>query len=67
MIMKHQKSVVKSCSKKKQPVIHQPNFKPSHCPNCKQNVWLEFDKEWYCQTCENNFNKQKHQIDKKSS
>ena len=49
----------------KQPVKQLSNFKPSFCPNCKQNNWLEFDKGYYCKNCEYIMNKQKHQIDKK--
>ena len=56
--------VVKKYPKKKnkQPTIqqHLPN-----CPSCKQNKWLEFDKEYNCRNCEYIINKQKHQIDKK--
>ena len=53
--------IVKNYPKTKQPIAQQqlPN-----CPSCKQNNWLEFDKGWYCQNCENIINKQKHQIDK---
>ena len=60
-------SVVKSYfkNKKKQPVTHQPQFKPPSCPICKQNNWLEFDKGYYCKNCEYIINRQKHQIDKK--
>ena len=43
----------------------QQKFKLPHCPSCKQNIWLEFDKGYYCKNCEFNINKQKHQIDKK--
>ena len=48
-------------NKTKHPIIQKqlPN-----CPSCKQNTWLEFDKGYYCQNCEYNINKQKHQIDK---
>ena len=51
-------------NKNKHPIIQKqlPN-----CPSCKQNTWLEFDKVYYCTNCENMINKQKHQIDKKSS
>ena len=35
------------------------------CPSCKRINWLEFDKDFYCQNCEYNINKQKHQIDLK--
>ena len=59
--------VVKNYPKNKQPLIHQQKFKPPSCPSCKQNTWLEFDKGYYCTNCEFIINKQKHQIDKKSS
>ena len=52
--------------KNKQPFIHQqPKIKPPNCPSCKQNNWLDFDKNYYCGKCEYIFNQQKHQIDKK--
>ena len=51
---------VKNYSKKKQPIIQQPN-----CPSGKRNNWLEFDKGYYCQSCEYIINEQKHQVDKK--
>ena len=54
-------------NKNKQPNSQQPKFKPPNCSNCKQNNWLEFDKGYYCENCENIINKQKHQIDKKNS
>ena len=58
--------VVKNYPKNKQPIIQQqPNFRPPDCPSCKENIWLEFDKGYYCKKCENIINKQKHQIDKK--
>ena len=50
---------------KKQPILQQQKFKSPKCPSCKRNKWLEFDKGYYCQNCENNINKQKHQIDEK--
>ena len=58
---------VKNSPKNKQPVFHhqQQKFKPPDCPNCERRNWLEFDKGYYCQTCEYIINKQKHQIDKK--
>ena len=48
-------------NKNKQPILQQqlPN-----CPNCKQKIWLEFHKGYYCKNCEYIFNQQKHQIDK---
>ena len=51
-------------NKIKQPIIKQQKFKPPNCPSCKRNNWLEFDKGYYCQNCDYNINKQKHQIDK---
>ena len=53
--------IVKNYPKNKQPNIQQqlPN-----CPSCKQNIWFEFDKSYYCTNCEFIINKQKHQIDK---
>ena len=56
--------IVKNCTKNKQPIIQQQNFKPPNCPTCKQNIWLEFDKDYYCTNCENIIKKQKHQNDK---
>ena len=58
---------VKNYPKNIQPVVQQPKFTPPNCPSCKQNVWSEFDKNYYCQNFEYIINKQKHQIDKKSS
>ena len=57
--------IVKNYPKNKQPIIQQQKFKPPHCPSCKQNNWLVFDKCYYCKNCEFIINKQKHQIDKK--
>ena len=57
--------VVKNYPKNKQPNIQQQKFKPPNCPSCKQNMWLEFDKGFYCKNCEYIINKQRHQIDKK--
>ena len=59
--------VVKNYPKNKQPIIQnqQQKFKPPNCPTCKQNNWLEFDKEYYCRNCECIINKQRHQIEKK--
>ena len=39
-------------------------MKPPNCPSCKRNIWLEFDRGYYCQNCEYIINKQRHQIDK---
>ena len=52
-------------NKNKQPINQQQKFKPPNCPTCKQNIWLEFDKGYYCTNCEYIINKQKHRIDKK--
>ena len=57
--------IVKNYPKNKKQPIQQQKFKPLNCPTCKQNNWLEIDKGYYCQKCEYNINKQKHQIDKK--
>ena len=60
--------IVKYYPKNKQPIIqHLPNIKPPNCSSCKQNIWLDFNKGYYCQNCEYIINKQKHQIGKKSS
>ena len=58
------KIIVKNYPKNKQPIIQQQKFKPPNCPTCKQNIWLEIDKGYYCKNCEFIINKQKHQIDK---
>ena len=57
--------VVKNYPKNKQPIIRQPKFNLPNCPSCKENVWLEFDRGYYCRNCEYIINKQRHQIDKK--
>ena len=59
--------LVKNYPKNKQAIVQQQKIKPPHCPNCKENNWLEFDKGYYCKNCEYIINKQKHQIEKKSS
>ena len=56
---------VKSYPKNNRPFIHQPKFKPLNCPSCKRNKWLENDEGYYCQSCEYNITKEKHQIDNK--
>ena len=38
---------VKNYPKNKQPIVHKSKFKPSDCPTCKQNIWLEVDKGYY--------------------
>ena len=44
--------VVENYPNNKQSTQQKQNFKPPKCPSCKQNVWLEFDKEYCCQNCE---------------
>ena len=56
------KNYPKNNNKNNQPVIQK---QLPDCPNCKRNVWLEFDKGYYCRNCEYIINKQKHQIEKK--
>ena len=56
---------VNNYPKNKQPIFQQPKIKPLKCPICRQNIWLEFDKRWYCRNCEYIINKQKHQMVKK--
>ena len=51
--------------KNKQPITHQPKFKPPNCPSWKRNNWLDFDIGFYCRNCGDIINEQKHQIDKK--
>ena len=50
---------------KKQPIQQQPKITPPNCPRCKRNIWLQFDKGYYCQICEYIIDKLKHQIDNK--
>ena len=59
--------IVKNCpkNKNKQPIIQQRKFDLPICSSCKQNNCLEFDKGYYCKSCEYIINKQKHEIDKK--
>ena len=59
--------VVKNYPKNKQPIIQHEKFTLPNCPSCRRNDWLELDKVYYCKNCENSINKQRHQIDKKSS
>ena len=54
--------IVKNYPKNKQPIFQR---KLPNCPSCKRYKWLEIHKGYYCQNCEYNINKQKHQIDKK--
>ena len=46
--------VVKNYPKNKQPIFQKQNFKPPNCPSCKQNIWSEFDKSYYCKNCDKN-------------
>ena len=57
--------IVKIYPKNKKQPIKQQKFKLPNCPICKQNIWLQFDKGYFCRNCEFIINKQKHQIDKK--
>ena len=52
--------VVKNYPKNNQPKIQQPKYKPYNCPNCKQNICLEFVKGYCCKNGEYIINKQKH-------
>ena len=56
---------VKNYPKNKQPIQQQPKFEQPNFPSCKQKMWLEFDKGYYCRICEYIKNEWKHQIDKK--
>ena len=56
---------VKNYPKNKNPIQQQPKFKPSKCPSCIKINWLELFKGCYCQNCDYDFTKQKHQIDGK--
>ena len=58
--------IVRNYPKLKQPT-QQQKIQPPNCPRCKHNICLEFSKGFYCQNCEYIIDKQKHQIDKKSS
>ena len=51
--------IVENYPKNKQPIQQQPKFKPSKCPLCKRNMWLEVDKGYYCKNCEYIINKKK--------
>ena len=59
--------VVKNYPKNKQPIQQQQKFKPKSCPACKRNNWLEIDKGYFCRNCEYIIDKQKHQIDERTS
>ena len=59
--------IVKNYPENKQPIIQQPKFNLPNCPSRKRNKWIEFDKGYYCKSCEHIINKQKHQINKKFS
>ena len=49
---------VKNYPKNKQPINQQPKFKPPNSPTFKRNNWLEFDKSYCCEICENIINKE---------
>ena len=57
--------VVKNHPKDKQSITQKSKFILPNCPSSKKNIWLEFDKGFYCKNCEYILYKQKHQIDKK--
>ena len=44
--------VVKNYPKNKQSIIQQQNIKPPNCPTLKQNMWIDFDKGYFCKKCE---------------
>ena len=54
--------IVKNYPKNKQPIIQQQKNKSPNSPTCKQKIWLEIDKSYYCTNCENIINKHRHQI-----
>ena len=56
--------IVKNYPRNKQPIIQKQKFNLPKCPSCKRNIWLEFDKGYYCKNCEYIINKHKHQINK---
>ena len=66
-VIKNEKDqlVVKNYPKNKQPIQQQPKFKPPNSPFCKRNIWLKFDKGYFCPNCDYVIKKQKHQIHKK--
>ena len=45
-------------------IIEKLNFDVAY-PSCKQGSWIECDKEYHCEKCQYNNDKQKHQIDMK--
>ena len=49
--------IVRNYPKNKQPIQQQSKFKPPNKPSCKRNIWLEFDKGYYCKNCEYIINK----------
>ena len=61
---KNDELVVKVYPKNKQPIIQQRKINLPSCPSCKRNIWIQFDKGYYCKNFEFIINKQKHQIDK---
>ena len=57
--------IVKNYPKIKQPINQQRKYNLPSCPCCKQNIWLEFDKGYYCRTCEYINNKKNIRLTKK--
>ena len=43
---------VKSYPKNEQPIQQQPKLISPNCPSFKRNIWLEFDKGYFCKKCE---------------
>ena len=56
---------IKNYPENKQRITQKRKINLSSCPSCKRNIWLEFDKGYFCQNCEYSINRQEHQIDKK--
>ena len=40
--------LVKNYLKKKQSINQQQKYRPSNCPSCELNIWIKFDKGYYC-------------------
>ena len=56
--------VVKYYPKKQSPFLHKPEFNFLKGLSCNRISWLDFDRGWCCENCENIINEQ-YQIDKK--
>ena len=39
----------------------------AECRSCIHNQWIELDKRYYCENCQSNIKKQKHQLTKKGT